>query len=65
MAERPAPSTSIKPGGIVWVFYPKGKVLPTELNRDILRVALDEVGLEVVAQVAIDAVWSALRAKVV
>ena len=56
---------AVKPGGILWVSYPKGKALPTDLSRDILREALAEVGLEAVTQVAIDDVWSALRAKVV
>ncbi len=56
---------ALKPGGVLWVSYPKGKALPTDLNRDILREALAEVGLEAVTQVAIDDVWSALRAKVV
>jgi hypothetical protein len=56
---------ALKPGGVLWVSYPKGKALPTDLNRDILGVALAEVGLQTVSQVAIDDVWSALRAKVV
>jgi len=54
-----------RPGGILWVSSPKGKAQPTDLKRDILREALAEVGLEAVTQVAIDDVWSALRAKVV
>jgi hypothetical protein len=49
--------------GIFWASYPKGKAVPTDLNRDSLRLALQEVGLEAVSQVAIDDVWSALRAK--
>ena len=50
--------------GLLWVSYPKGKALPTDLNRDIVRTTLDGVGLEVVTQVAIDETWSALRAKI-
>ena len=51
--------------GVLWVSYPKGKALPTDLNRDVVRVTLAEVRLEVVTQVAIDETWSALRAKIV
>jgi hypothetical protein len=56
---------TVRPAGVLWVSYPKGKALPTDLNRDIVRVTLEQVGLEVVTQVAIDETWSALRAKVV
>jgi hypothetical protein len=55
---------ALKLGGLLWVSYPKGKTVPTDLNRDILRVTLQGVGLEAVSQVAIDGTWSALRAKV-
>jgi hypothetical protein len=56
---------ALKPGGLLWVAYPKGKAVPTDLNRDVVRATLADVGLEVVTQVAIDDTWSALRAKVV
>ncbi len=49
--------------GLLWVSYPKGKTVRTDLNRDVVRVTLHEVGLETVTQVSIDEVWSALRAK--
>jgi len=65
IAEGPKLRHALKPNGLLWVSYPKGKSMPTDLNRDILRVALGEVGLEAVSLVAIDEVWSALRAKVV
>lgn len=56
--------TRVSPGGIVWFAYPKAKQLGTDLNRDSLaRVAHGE-GWEPVAQVALDAEWSALRLKV-
>jgi hypothetical protein len=54
---------ALAPKGIFWASYPKGKAVPTDLNRDKLREALQEVGLEAVSQVSIDDVWSALRAK--
>ena len=47
----------------LWVCYPKAAALNTDLNRDILRVSLAEQGLEAVAQIAIDDVWSGLRFK--
>jgi hypothetical protein len=56
---------AVKPGGVLWVSYPKGKTLPTDLNRDSLRAALQAVGLDPIAQVSIDEVWSALRAKLI
>ena len=54
---------ALLPNAILWASYPKGKAIPTDLNRDSLRGALEQVGLEVVSQVAIDEIWSALRAK--
>ena len=54
---------ALAPRGILWVCYPKAKGLGTDLNRDILRESGAERGLDAVAQVAIDAVWSALRFK--
>jgi hypothetical protein len=59
----PAWRAALKPGGVFWASYAKGKTIPTDLNRDRLRVALQGIGLDPVAQVAIDEVWSALRAK--
>jgi hypothetical protein len=50
-------------GGILWVAYPKAGQLGTDLNRDILARALHDGGLEPVAQIAVDDVWSALRVK--
>jgi hypothetical protein len=55
----------LKANGLLWVSYPKGKALQTDLNRDSVRLTLEQVGLETVSQVAIDDTWSALRAKIV
>lgn len=44
-----------------WVAYPKAGQLGTDLNRDSLAALLAQRGLRPVRQVAIDAVWSALR----
>jgi hypothetical protein len=50
-------------GGILWVAYPKGGQLGTDLNRDILALTLRSKGLEPVTQISVDDVWSALRVK--
>jgi hypothetical protein len=56
-------AAALADNGILWVCYPKARGLSTDLNRDVVRRAVVEVGLESVAIVAIDAVWSALRFK--
>ncbi len=43
----------------LWVAYPKGN--RADLNRDTLWPLLAEHGLRPIGQVAVDAVWSALR----
>jgi hypothetical protein len=49
--------------GLLWIAYPKGgSGVKTDINRDRLVAAVVEVtGWRAVRQVAIDAVWSALR----
>ncbi len=66
-AEQMAPSLKVamKPGAILWISYPKGKAIPTDLNRDLLFGAMQAFGLRAVSNVAIDEIWSALRFKVV
>jgi hypothetical protein len=54
---------SLGAGGILWLCYPKGKALGTDLDRDVVRASAGRAGLQAVALVAIDAVWSALRVK--
>jgi hypothetical protein len=56
---------ALAPKGMLWLGYPKAKALDTDLNRDILRETVAKVGLEAVAIVALDPVWSALRCKTV
>jgi hypothetical protein len=63
LAEVPKLAKALKPDGILWISCPKGKALPTDLNRDVLRLALEELELEAVAIVALDEVWSAVRFK--
>jgi hypothetical protein len=63
LRDGPGWRNALKPNGILWVSYPKGKAIPTDLNRDSLYRAMLEVGLQAVSQVALDEVWSALRAR--
>ena len=47
---------------IAWVAYPKAGQLGTDLSRDTLAAHLTKgKGIQPVRQIAIDAVWSALR----
>jgi hypothetical protein len=46
---------------LAWVAYPKAGALGTDLNRDTLAARLITEGIHPVRQIAIDAVWSALR----
>jgi hypothetical protein len=46
---------------LTWVAYPKAGQLGTDLNRDSLAERLRREGVRPVRQVALDAVWSALR----
>lgn len=59
----PSLKAAMNPGAILWLSYPKGKSIPTDLNRDILAQEMTTFGLQAIANVAIDAVWSALRFK--
>ena len=54
---------SLGPGAILWLCYPKGRALGTDLNRDVIREIANKRGLQTVAIVAVDQVWSALRVK--
>lgn len=46
---------------LVWIAYPKGGKLGTDVNRDILRNTLESRMIQPVRQIALDDVWSALR----
>jgi hypothetical protein len=46
---------------LAWIAYPKAGQLGTDINRDSLARAVGELGVQPVRQVALDAVWSALR----
>ncbi len=55
---------AMAPGGMLWVSYHKGSSgIPTDINRDTIRAYASAIGLQAVAQVAVDDDWSALRLK--
>ena len=54
---------ALKPTGLLWVSYPKGKQLDADSNRDSIAAFGKSVGLKAVAQVSVDEVWSTLRFK--
>lgn len=53
----------LKPGALLWLSYPKGGQLATDLHRDILAAAVRPLGFEAVSLVSIDEVWSAVRCR--
>ena len=63
--ERAAPAAirAMKPGGLLWVCYPKGgQKAGTDLHRDVLwDVMGKQTGLVGVSLVAVDEKWSAMR----
>jgi hypothetical protein len=67
MAKRlPQCKAKLEPGGALWIAYAKGtSSRATDINRDSIREFVGTIGLDTVAQIAIDADWSALRLKVV
>ncbi len=66
-AEAPRLKALLNAGGKLWIAYPKGtsKRLQADINRDDIRSYALTVGLQTVAQVAVDDDWSAIRCKVV
>jgi hypothetical protein len=56
--------TSLEPNGILWISYPKASSgLQTDLTRDHGWDVIWDAGRENVAQVSVDATWSAGRFK--
>ncbi|MGH9198205.1 MAG: hypothetical protein ACRD1T_21040 [Acidimicrobiia bacterium] len=54
----------MKPGGgRLWIAYPKGKAIKTDLNRDTLNEHLQQRKWQGVSLVAIDDIWAAMRFK--
>jgi hypothetical protein len=48
---------AVRPGGLVWVSYPRGGT--SELKRDLLIDAIE--GWRPVSQISVDDLWSAMR----
>ncbi len=56
--------TALKPGGVLWISWPKTTAkMVTDLTRDSLWAMLEPEGLRPVTAISIDDVWSALRFK--
>jgi hypothetical protein len=65
-AEIPRLRPLLAPRGMLWISYHKGtSSVKTDINRDSIWAYARTVGLDAVAQVAIDEDWSAIRLKVV
>lgn len=54
---------AVKPDGMLWVSYPKVSTGTGEISRQTVHNAIRTHGWRPVAQVAIDDVWSAIRAR--
>jgi hypothetical protein len=64
--ELPPCKAKLEAGGALWIAYAKGaSSKATDINRDSIREYVTTIGLDTVAQIAIDNDWSALRLKVV
>lgn len=65
-AKVPKLKALVHPGGMIWVTYHKGtSSVKSDINRDDIRRYAPTIGMQAVAQVAVDDDWSALRLKVV
>jgi hypothetical protein len=62
----PSLKPHLKPGGLLWVTYPKGtSALASDLNRDTIWKYAKTVGMDAVAMFAVDETWSAMRLKLI
>ena len=60
----PQAQARLAPGGAVWLAYRKGgSKAGSDIHRDDIREYAQNLGLDSVAMIAIDAEWSALRLK--
>jgi len=62
--ERDAPVAiaALKPNGMFWISYPKqSSKVPTDITRDRGWDVVEQTGLQGVAMVSVDGVWSAFR----
>ncbi len=52
----------IVPDSVFWIAYPKGtSKLKSNINRDSIRMTVEEFGITTVSAISIDDTWSALR----
>lgn len=52
----------IVPDSVFWIAYPKGtSKLKSNINRDSIRMTVEEFGITTVSAISIDETWSALR----
>ena len=58
----PAVKTRVKPGGILWISFPRGKQA-TDLNRTVLMGLAPRFALDIVTNVAVNDDWTAYRLK--
>jgi hypothetical protein len=53
---------NIESDSVLWFAYPKGtSKIKTDINRDTIRLTVEEFGLKTVTAISIDETWSALR----
>lgn len=53
---------NIEYDSVLWFAYPKGtSKIKTDINRDTIRLTVEEFGLKTVTAVSIDETWSTLR----
>ncbi len=58
----PAALAALKPGGLLWLSYPKrSPKVQTDINRDTGWETLHRAGWTAVTQIAVNETWSALR----
>jgi hypothetical protein len=58
----PQVKCALVPDGLFWIAYPKkSSGVETDLSRDSAWDLMPQIGLRPVAQVAVDATWSAVR----
>ena len=58
----PTVQAAVKPGGVVWLAYPKlSSKVKSDMTRDRGWETVRAAGWEPVTQIAIDDIWSALR----
>ncbi|MGH3829122.1 MAG: hypothetical protein ACRDRS_01510 [Pseudonocardiaceae bacterium] len=59
----PAAMKAVRPGGMLWVSYPKVTVGGHDLSRQVVHNDLHTSRWKPVSQIALDDVWSAIRAR--